>query len=479
MSELSKQYWQELDTIQEELKQKINQDPWRLNFHLMPETGWLNDPNGLVQFNGTYHVYHQYVPDTPEGGLVHWGHKTSKDLVHFKEEEIFLSPDQPYDKDGVYSGSAFVKGDEIHFFYTGNVKHPGEHDYTFSGREQNTVHVVSKDGFTIDYREVCIAHEAYPEGYTDHIRDPKVFEKDGQYYMVLGSRSLDHHGKILLYVSDDLYSWEYKGIFLEGDREMGYMYECPDFFETPEKDMMIFSPQGLKATKHEFENVYQAGYYLGKTDWENAQFIPDTSFKELDRGFDFYAPQTFEDETGRRILFGWMGIGDTMPEYSNPTPDRGWQHALTLPRELTIENGELKQRPLKEYEELRQNETEFEMDSDTSVELKQKDTYELSVEVKKLNGPLTIKLKEDTVIRFEEGIFSLNHGVSGFGRSTRSIELDELRSIQLFADTSSLEIFINDGEYVMTSRVYPKKLRENLLIEADGKLKVTQWELIK
>ena len=479
MSELANKDWQEFIQSQDEVKQKISQDPWRLDFHLMPEIGWLNDPNGLVQFKGTYHVYHQYVPDNPNGGLVHWGHKTSEDLVHFKEEEIFLSPDKPYDKDGVYSGSAFVKDYEIHFFYTGNVKHPGEHDYTFSGREQNTVHVVSKDGFTIDYREVCIPHEAYPEGFTDHIRDPKVFEKNGQYYMVLGSRSLDHHGKILLYVSDDLYDWEYKGIFLEGDREMGYMYECPDFFETPDKDMMIFSPQGLKATKHEFENIHQAGYYLGKTDWDKGQFIPETPFKELDRGFDFYAPQTFEDESGRRILIGWMGIGDTMPEYSNPTPERGWQHALTLPRELTIEQGELKQRPLKEYEKLRSNKSELEIYSDNSVEIKQEATFELLVEVEKLNGPLVIKLKEDTVICFEEGVFSLNHGVSGYGRSTRSIEMDELKSIQLFADTSSLEIFLNDGEYVMTSRVYPKKLIENLLIEADGKVKVTHWELKK
>lgn len=479
MSELSKEYWEELNTTQEQLTEHINKDPWRLAFHVMPETGWLNDPNGLVHFKGTYHIYHQYVPDNPGGGLVHWGHKTSKDLVHFKEEEIFLSPDKPYDKDGVYSGSAFVKDDEIHFFYTGNVKESGEHDYTFSGREQNTVHVVSKDGFTVDYREVCIAHADYPEGFTDHIRDPKVFEKNGQYYMVLGSRALDHHGKVLVYVSEDLYNWTYKGVFLEGDREMGYMYECPDFFETPTKDMLIFSPQGLKATQHEFENVYQAGYYLGQTDWEKASFIPETDFKELDRGFDFYAPQTFEDESGRRILFAWMGIGDTMPEYSNPTAWRGWQHALTLPRELTVENGELRQRPLKEYESLRQNEVSEKLTSPGKITIKQDTTFEMHVEVEERKEALAIYMKEDTVLRYEEGILSLNHGVSGYGRSTRSIQVDELKSVHLFVDTSSIEVFVNDGEYVMTSRVYPKNLRETLVVEAEGQLKVTKWELIK
>lgn len=479
MSELSSQYWKELAGTQDELNQKIKRDPWRLNFHLMPETGWLNDPNGLVQFNGTYHVYYQYVPDNPNGGLVHWGHKTSEDLVHFEDQAIFLSPDQPYDKDGVYSGSAFVKDNEIHFFYTGNVKQPGEHDYTFSGREQNTVHVVSKDGYTIDYREVCIPHEAYPEGFTDHIRDPKVFEKNGQYFMVLGSRSHDHHGKILLYVSDDLYNWEYKGIFLEGDREMGYMYECPDFFETPDEDVMIFSPQGLKATKYEFENVHNAGYYLGETDWANNRFVPKTPFKELDRGFDFYAPQTFEDETGRRLLIGWMGIGDTMPEYSNPTPDRGWQHALTLPRELSIENGQLMQRPLKEYQKIRKNEVQSIMGSDSTLEFSQRDTFELLVEVKEMDGPLEMYLKEDTTLSYENNVLSLSHGVSGYGRSTRSIQLEELKTIHLFVDTSSIEIFINDGEFVMTSRVYPKKLRDTVLIEGKADLLATKWELSK
>ncbi|WP_161878325.1 glycoside hydrolase family 32 protein [Alkalibacterium sp. MB6] len=481
MSNLTSDYWEQLAKTQIELKEKIEKDNWRLDYHLMPETGWMNDPNGLVQFNGTYHVYHQYVPDNPDGGLVHWGHKTSKDLVHFTEEEIFLSPDQTYDKDGVYSGSAFVKDDEIHFFYTGNVKHPGEHDYTFSGREQNTVHVVSKDGFTVDYREVCIPHEDYPEGFTDHIRDPKVFEKDGMYYMVLGARALNHRGKILLYKSDDLYTWTYHGIFLEGEKEMGYMWECPDFFELPQSDILILSPQGLKATEYEFENPHQAGYYLGRTDWKTHQFIPESEFKELDRGFDFYAPQTFLDESGRRLLFAWMGIGDTVPEYSNPTVPRGWQHALTMPRELTVENGLLKQRPLVEYQTLRQKEMALKESIDGQYELTvpQQETFELLVDVEKLDGDLSIHLKEDTVLTFDGNIFSLNHGVSGYGRSVRSVEVGNLERIHVFADTSSLEIFLNDGDYVITSRVYPKQLKENILIEGQTDLALSYWELKK
>lgn len=479
MSELSSAYWQNFEKTREGLRKKITQDQWRLKYHLMPETGWMNDPNGLVQFNGTYHIYHQYVPDDPKGGLVHWGHKTSDDLVHFKEEDLFLSPDRVFDKSGVYSGSAFVKDDEIHFFYTGNVKHPGDHEYTFSGREQNTVHVVSKDGFTVDYREVCIPHEDYPQGFTNHIRDPKVFEKNGKYYMILGARALNNRGKILIYTSKDLYNWVYSGIFLEGKKEMGYMWECPDFFETPQKDVLLFSPQGLKATEYSYSNTHQTGYYLGKVDWNKGGFIPDTPFEELDKGFDFYAPQTFEDESGRRILFAWMGLGDTDPEYSNPTVPRGWQHALTLPRELTVVNGKLKQSPLIEYQKLRTNKVTANIDLKETFELKaeNQDTFELLVEVEKLNSSFTIHIKEDTTLTYKNNLFTLKHGVSGYGRSSRSVEIETLDKVHLFGDTSSIEIFLNDGEYVLTSRVYPKKLRQSILFEGNGSLGVTFWNL--
>ena len=323
------------------------------SYHQMPETGWLNDPNGAVQFDGVYHLYHQYVPEDPKGGATHWGHKTSTDMVQFKDEEIFMSPDQAFDQDGVYSGSAIVLDDKIHFFYTGNVKNEGDHDYTFSGREQNTVHVVSPDGFTIESREVIIPHSAYPEGFTDHIRDPKVFELNGKYYLILGARRRTNMGSILIYSSPNLYDWEYEGIFLEGDEEQGYMWECPDYFNVSGKDILVFSPQGILPTTYNYHNPHAATYLTGQVNWDELKFQVEEDFRELDHGFDFYAPQTFEDDQGRRIMWVWMGIGDTQPEYNNPTIARGWQHAMALPRELNFEDGMLKQRPLVEYQTLR------------------------------------------------------------------------------------------------------------------------------
>lgn len=461
-----------------EIQEQINKDPWRLSYHLMPETGWLNDPNGAVQKDGIFHIYHQYVPEDATGGKTHWGHKTSTDLVHFKEEEIFLSPEMSFDKDGVYSGSAIVKDDQIHFFYTGNVKElAGE--YIHYGREQHTVHVVSDDGFNVLKREVVIHHDDYPEGFTAHIRDPKVFEKNGQYYMILGARKSDNTGAMLTYQSTNLEDWEYIGNFIDGQEDEGFMFECPDFFETADTDVLIMSPQGIQPQGYEYQGSYQAGYLLGDVNWEKVKFEAETDFKELDRGFDFYAPQSFTDEAGNQILWGWMGMADSSPEFINPTVETGWQHALTLPRVLTVEAGQLKQRPHQAYEVLRQNITEGQIDAtdeifnDLSGEI-----YELKLVFSDVPTDFSMTLRQDTRIDYREGVITLSHGYSGFGRRKRQIQLNELNELRVFSDSSSIELFINDGEYVMTTRVYPDAGSNQINIAADGKISYKKWDLV-
>lgn len=466
-----------LQSINDESPKNNKKDPWRLTYHLMPARGWLNDPNGAVQKDGIYHVYHQYVPGDPNGGKTHWGHKTSTDLVHFKEEEIFLSPEMPFDKDGVYSGSAIVKDNQIHFFYTGNVKElPGE--YIYFGRKQHTVHVVSDDGFNVVSREVVIDHDDYPEGFTEHIRDPKVFEKDGQYYMILGARKANHTGAMLAYTSTNLKDWKYIGTFIDGEKDQGFMFECPDFFETDTADVLIMSPQGIQPKGHEYQGRYQAGYLLGDVNWETVKFEPSTLFKELDRGFDFYAPQSFTDEAGNQILWGWMGVADSSPEFINPTVKDGWQHALTLPRILTVEEGQLKQRPVKAYESLRQNEEQGQLDlSKEAFSALSGEVYELKLAFADATSDFSLTIRQDTKIMYKDGLFTLEHGLSGFGRRKRTIELDRLEELRIFSDTSSLELFINDGDYVMSTRVYPEEGSDKIALSGEGPIAYQKWDL--
>ncbi|WP_461197814.1 glycoside hydrolase family 32 protein [Enterococcus sp. N249-2] len=478
---LEKEYWEVLHQKQAYLKQKIAQDPWRLVYHLMPETGWMNDPNGLCQFNGTVHFYHQYVPQEAAGGLApHWGHKTSTDFVSFQEEPLFLSPNHDYDRDGVYSGSAFVEGNQIHFFYTGNVKHPGDHDYTYSGREQNTVHVVSDDGFTVIKQEVVIPHDAYPAGFTDHIRDPKVFKRGDMYYMILGARTVDNQGKILIYESENLSEWRYRGIFFGVDDDFGYMWECPDYFQIDGQDVLLFSPQGILNQRDAFQNRYHSGYILGTVDWETLRFKHTTPFRELDHGFDFYAPQTFSDEQERRILWGWMGLGDTMPEYSNPTVARGWQHAATLPRELKIRDQKLVQQPITELQRLRGVHQQRHIQSSVGEITYQTATtaYEMAITLDKSESKWQIALLEDTLLQYDGTTLTMTHGSSGYGRKHRRLKIDHLKHLHIYVDTSSIEIFLNHGAACITSRVYPTNRKPTVSMTGVNQALIDYWPLI-
>ncbi|WP_067838395.1 glycoside hydrolase family 32 protein [Amphibacillus sediminis] len=468
---------------QPELVHKVKQDFWRLIYHEMPPTGWLNDPNGVCQFSGVYHLFYQYSPIDPEGGLKYWGHKTSKDLVHFKEEEIALFPDHPADVHGVYSGSAFIKQEVIHFFYTGNVRYQGDYDYITEGREQNILHFTSKDGYSFSEKKLLIGADHYPAGFTKHIRDPKVFEKDGFYYMILGTRTNDAEGQIIVYQSTNLADWSFRGIFLKSLPKMGYMWECPDYFEIGDQAILLMSPQGIEVDGLHYQNVYQSGYFFGRTNWEKVNFQPSSPFRELDHGFDFYAPQTFEDEQGRRIMWGWMGLPDIEPTYSNPTIERGWQHAMTMPRELTIKDGKLMQRPLSEFQVLRDQlvTCKLEVGKRNRANQLSGEVYEMVIDVLDLGEGLSIHLRQDTLINYDAGqqILTLELGESGYGRNKRSVLVESLTQLHIFSDTSSLEIFINDGEYVMTTRLYPLEGQDKIEFSGEACLAIRKWNLSK
>lgn len=464
------------------LEKIVDRDQWRLRYHVMPPVGWLNDPNGVMQYNGVYHLYYQYSPFDASGGLKYWGHQTSTDLVSFKDHGIALYPDQPYDLHGVYSGTAFVEDGLIHYFYTGNVKHLGDHDYIRSGREQNTVHAVSHDGgYTIEKVGCVIDADDYPSGFSQHIRDPKVFKHGEKYYMLLGARDLNDRGQVIVYQSDELADWRYQGIFSGPLDGLGYMWECPDYFSLDGKDLLIFSPQGVEPDGYRYQNVYQAGYMLGELDPSLMQFTVQEEFIELDRGFDFYAPQTFVDEQGRRILLGWMGLPDEDGTITNPTVEKCWQHAMTLPRELTIEEGRLKQRPVPEYKKLRDDvfDVQIILNGQYQNERLRGDVYELIVEINDVEGGFKIRLRQDAVLHYdqENQLFHLELGASGYGRGRRTIELDNLSQLQIFSDCSSLEVFVNDGDYVLTTRIYPDANQDLIVIEGKADLSIKKWAL--
>ena len=118
-------------------KETVAADPHRQRFHLQPPVGWLNDPNGLCVYSGQYHAFFQYGPFNVNGGVKHWGHAVSTDLLHWEQLPVMLYPDEPFDCHGAYSGSALVEDGTMYLYYTGNVKHPGNFDYIKEGRGHN------------------------------------------------------------------------------------------------------------------------------------------------------------------------------------------------------------------------------------------------------------------------------------------------------------------------------------------------------
>lgn len=420
---------------------------WRQKLHLEPEQGWLNDPNGLCFYKGNYHVYFQYSPESAKGeGKKCWGHFISPDLLKWEFLGIVLEPDIPEDRDGVYSGSGIVKDDVLYLFYTGNVKEAGEHDYILSGRGANVIYVTTKDGQQMSKKKVVLRNQDYPDFCSCHVRDPKLWQENDRYYMVLGARTKDDQGCVLTYVSENLEDWQYENCYMIPG--FGYMWECPDQFQINGKKYLGISPQGLEAEEFRFQNVYQAGY------------LEDGKFNEWDHGFDFYAPQTFDAPDGRRILIGWMGIGDI--DYQNPTTELGWQHCLTLPREITVHSkGGLAQNPVRELRLLRKNEQTLQ----DGKEIKCKLPFELYA---KVEGKFDLKMAGGLKIEYDDGIFALNFEDQklGGGRTSRKLKAENIEDIRVIADTSSLEIYLDGGRYVLSSRFYPET--EEIDIKVNG-----------
>ena len=377
---------------------------WRQSIHLEPGTGWLNDPNGLCFADGKYHVYFQFSPDSPKGsGRKCWGHFESSDNAKtWDYTGIIMEPDIPEDRNGVFSGSAVIKDGTIYLFYTGNVEIPGDYDYVTSGREANQILVTSEDGRSVNSKKILLRNKDYPDYCSCHVRDPKVWIEDGIWKMVLGARTLDDKGCVLYYEAEDPNDWHYvKTLSVE---DFGYMWECPDQFNIGDKVFLGISPQGLAHEEFRYQNVYSSGYFK-----KNGNTLTD--FEEFDYGFDFYAPQTFIDEKGDRILIGWMGIGDI--PYSNPTTELGWQHCLTVPRRLSVgQDGFIQQYPvinnelLGEAEEvnegvLKEAEPAFEITAGFD------DAFKISI------GDAVISYDGDILI------LDLSNGNSGYGRKIR------------------------------------------------------------
>ena len=354
----------------------------RFEYHFEPQFGWMNDPNGVCQFGGKYHAFFQHNPFAPVWDQMYWGHAVSEDLIHWEQTANALHPDMYYENSGgCFSGSAIEKDGKLYLFYT-----------SVSEELKQTQSVaVSRDGLHFEkYRNnpVLLHDDTRDDG---NFRDPKVLKYGDRYYMVTGA-CLNDVGRILLFTSEDLLRWEFVTVLFES-ADFGGTLECPDLFPLDGKWVLMFS--AMKPT------VAATVFVIGEFDGRS--FAPENlCYSEIGR--DFYAPQTFCDGEGRRIMHGWYyHWGKELPAGAQTAG------ALAVPRELHIKDGRIVNYPVAEARHLLKTEEEHVC----------------------VNGTEIVIRDGDKVIAAYD---------------TRMAGVEQIDTVEVLFDKKAVEIFVNHGE---------------------------------
>ena len=471
----------------EEIYEKGIKKEDRPDFHLSSRIGWMNDPNGFSYYQGKYHLFYQYHPYSTLWGPMHWGHAVSSDLLHWEYLPAALAPDVLYDKDGCFSGSATTLPDGRQLLmYTGVIKKIDEANQI---REIQTQCLAIGNG--IDYEKYVgnpvLDEKDLPEGCSRYdFRDPKMWKrKDGVYCCVIGNRPADGSGQILLYTSRDGFHWEYSKVLSSNCNRYGKMWECPDFFELDGKWVLLTSPQDMLPQGFEYHNGNGTLCLIGSGSENGEEFMEEHN-QSIDYGIDFYAPQTVLSPDGRRIMIGWMQNWDTCNQHVSPYP---WFGQMSLPRELSIKDGHLYQKPIRELEQMRTNKVQYEnvVIANDILTLKGVSGRRVDLELEIRPGDeqntyqkFAVRFAQNeayhTAISFRPGesVLKIDRKFSGSRRAIihqrRSLVRHRNGNIKLrfILDRFSVEVFVNDGEQVLSATIYTEQSAEGISFFANG-----------
>jgi fructan beta-fructosidase len=459
--------------------QGVYDEPWRPQFHFTPAKNFMNDPNGLVYYKGEYHLFYQHNPQGAEWGHMSWGHAISDDMLHWRHLPLAIPEDPRY---MIYSGSAVVDWRNSSDLCAGTDSRDPSclvAIYTAAYKDSQKQHLAfsNDSGRTwSDYSANPVADLNQPD-----FRDPKVFWYEPQKKWVTVAVFADET-EVKILDSTDLKTWKLRSTFGPLGVAKG-QWECPDLFELPldenshaKKWVMIVNrnpgaPAGGTGTE----------YFVGRFD--GAKFINETpAEKELwaDYGKDFYAANSFADipaADGRRIWIGWISNW----QYANTEPTQLWRGAQSLPRTLrlkTYPDGiRLVQMPIKEAQQLRMkqlfNGSGFSVQQaadkiraanikgdtlEIEAELNPRDTGEMGFRLRKGQSEetlvgVTAKTHEVFIDRTRSGLVSFSPDFPG--RHRANLHWTSPVKLHIFLDRSSMEVFANDGETVLTDRIYP------------------------
>lgn len=452
-------------------------------FHFTPPSMWMNDPNGMVFYEGEYHLFYQHFPDSTVWGPMHWGHAVSKDLVNWEHLPIALYPDS---LGYIFSGSAVVDWNNTSGLGD-KANPPMVAIFTYHdplGVEKGTdTYQTQGIAFSLDKGRVWEKYAENPvlenPGIKD-FRDPKVFwhEKTKKWVMIFAAQD-----RVKIYHSANLKEWTFASDFGENSGNHGGVWECPDLFvlDNPSQPnrkqwVMLVSinpggPNGGSATQ----------YFLGDFDGEVFTNVnPDSSTLWVDYGKDNYAGVTWSDipkADGRRIFIGWMSNW----QYANKVPTEKWRSAMIFPRTLSLSDTELGLRlvskPVAEISKLREKMTTLEAETinvSKDISLKSS-TFEVLLQFDLTNSnaavfgvTLSNELGEEVKVGYDTNnseyfINRIKSGKSDFsdsfsGKHVAPRLTDEATmKMRLLVDVASVELFADDGLTVLTEVFFPNK----------------------
>lgn len=411
--------------------------------HFKAPNCWINDPNGFIWYKGRYHLFYQCFPYSAHWGRMHWGHAVSTDLVNWEEKGIALFPSKTDDRSGCFSGSAIEYKDKMYIYYTG-VNYTEEDPENINCCINDTftaaqLMITSEDGMKFDNitdkKTVIPPIEDKKIGDKNHTRDPKVWRGKDAWYMVLGS-TVDKNGRLLFYKSSDLKTWQYLN-YCEKDG-FGWMWECPDFFEIDGKGVTIFSPMGFFNDGNGYDSV--AVCMLSSFDENTGKMELSENYQLFDYGIDLYAPQSTTDEDGNRVVIAWA----RMPE-AVITEKGEWCGMMCIPRIVDIKNNHVYIRP----------HTNVKNSFVTKLSAPKKSGYMLKTTLKNgesINvGGYVIKRENDKITTDRSEVFNIK---GNYRLIAETPVINDGYELEIYVDEHLVEVFINNGEYVISNVVY-------------------------
>ena len=478
---------------------------YRPNFHFTPKANWMNDPNGMFYLNGKYHLYFQYYPEGNVWGPMHWGHAISEDMITWQEQQIALYPDE---LGLIFSGSAVVDTNNTSGFGKDGIT-PIVAIYTYHNMDGEKAKEIDFQtqaiAYSLDEGMTWVKYDKNPvisnPGIKD-FRDPKVIwdANSSKWIMVLAAAD-----KIMFYSSKNLKDWDLESDFGQEFGQHDGMWECPDLFpikiEGTDKTKWVLivsinpaAPNGGSGTQ----------YFIG--DFDGTKFTLDTNFKTqlqkqnavwLDYGRDNYAGVTWSnipEQDGRKLFIGWMSNW----EYARDVPTETWRSAMTIPRALKLKKSEnnylLVSNPVSELSKyisktiikdtlhvnrqktiISKNEVDL---SRISLQLGIKNLNESKYTFlfhNKFGDSLSFGLdnieKKYFVNRQKSGKVAFSDKFSNTISKANRMNSSSTLNVQVLMDKTSIEVFYNDGETVMTEIFFPNQPFETLsVITSDEKL---------